>query len=335
MTRSRNTSLLLALILCILAVAGVMIAAVLLAGQKSVLIFMPPPTPTPAADVAPTVAAAAVPTTPTAPPATPLEITVKRVAAAPAPDNVFDAFWEKITAVDVPLVPQQMTSPMLEQQTVASITVQAVRDDQRMVWRLSWPAARPAMLADTNHFPDAAAMMFPMADGAPFTMGAKGQPVRLLHWKAVWQKDVDEGFADLDKLYPNSWTDLYWFAPHPGPVPLKEIIKDPRALQFLPLLAAGNPMSNPARKQPVEELAAEGFGTATTLADSPAHARGVWKDGRWTVVIDRQLAPEDALSARLQSSTQNLVSFAVWDGSAGNRGGRKQYCTWLPMRLEP
>ena len=338
MSRTQNTPLLLALVVCIMVVAGVMIAAVFLAGQKPVVVVMPAAQPAPGVPAAGVVDAGPGSTTPATavqPPARPVEITVARIAAVPALANVYDAAWDKIPQVDVPLLPQQTAAPMLDTATIASVQVQAIRDDKRVAWRLSWAATQPAALSETGHFADAVAIQIPLVDGAPFTMGAKGQPVRLLHWKALWQKDIDFGFQDIAKLYPNSWSDLNWFAPHAGPVPTTQLVKDPKAVQFMPLHAAGNPMAIIDRKQPVEEIAAEGFGTATTVPNSASSARGVWKDGRWTVIIDRPLGPDDPISARLQSAGQNMISFAVWDGSAGNRGGRKHYCAWVPMKVEP
>jgi hypothetical protein len=333
MSRTSNAPLLLTLVVCILAVAGAMIAAVFLAGQKPVVVVVIPQTPT-AAEAAPAgvAAAAAGPATPVA---RPPEVIAARLAAVPALDDVFDSAWAKVAAVDVPLQPQQTAPPMLAVASVQTMTVQAARDDKRIAWRLSWPATQPAATVETGQFSDAVAIQVPMVDGAPFTMGGKGMPVRVLHWKAVWQRDIDKGFQDVQDLYPNSWTDLYWFTPSPGNSRLDKAFQDPRARQYIPALAAGNPMAQFDRKIPLEEIVAEGFGTATHVPDSPSHARGVWKDGRWTVVMDRSLDPKDPLAARLQSAGANVISFAVWDGSSGNRGGQKHYCNWIALKLEP
>jgi len=333
MSRTQNTPLLLALVVCILVVAGMMIAAVFLVGQKPVVVVVSPP-PAPAADALPAAsatagAAAAAPATPAAKPP---EVIAPRVPAVPALNDVFDAAWAKVPSAEVPLQPQQTASPMLAAATIASITVQASRDDKRIAWRLTWPATQPSTSVETGQFADAVAIQIPMVDGAPFTMGGKGMPVRLLHWKAVWQRDIDKGFQDVQDLYPNAWTDMYWFTPSKR---FDQSYNEPAARQYVPALAAGNPMAQFDRKSPLEEVVAEGFGTATHIPDSPSNARGVWKDGRWTVVLDRPLDGNDPLSARIQSAGANLISFAVWDGSAGNRGGRKHYCSWVPLKLEP
>jgi complex iron-sulfur molybdoenzyme family reductase subunit gamma len=98
--------------------------------------------------------------------------------------------------------------------------------------------------------------------------------------------------------------------------------------------AAGNPMANAERKQPLEEITAEGFGSATTVPDSPSSSHGVWKDGVWTIVIDRPVTADDPLVGRLKTASQNLIAFSVWDGSNANRGGRKQHSAWVPLKVE-
>lgn len=333
MSRTHNTPLLLILVVCILVVAGLMIGAVFLVGQKPLVVVVSPPPQATLPELTPAAAAvAAAPAGPAAPAPKAPEVIVTRLDAVPALKDVFDPAWEKVPAAEVPLQPQQTAAPMLASSTIASITVQACRDNQRIAWRIAWPATQPATSVETGQFSDALALQFPMADGAPFTMGGKGKPVRLLHWKALWQHDLDKGFQDVEDLYPNAWTDLYWFTQSKR---LDQSYDNPAARQYVPALAAGNPMARFDRKSPLEEIAAEGFGTATTLPDSPSNARGAWKDGRWTVVVDRPLDAREALAERLQSAGGNLISFAVWDGSAGNRGGRKHYCNWIPLKLEP
>lgn len=269
-------------------------------------------------------------------PAPPMpEVAVARVDAVPSVRDVFDPAWERAAGIAVPLQPQAMTSPTLEKATVSSIRVQALRDSQRIAWRLTWAAAKPSANVDTGRFSDAVAIQLPLDADTPFTMGGPGKPVRLLHWKALWQKDIDEAFQDVQHVHPNYWADFYWFSEGKFPFPIADSFKNPISRQWLIGVQAGNPMSNFKRSAPVEEIVAEGFGTATSLPDSATSARGEWRDGKWTVVLSRALRPDDALTAALQSGKANMISLAVWDGSAENVGGRKHYCTWIPMKVAP
>lgn len=268
--------------------------------------------------------------------APPVEIQVSKVDRAPSTDDPLDAFWEKIAVAEIPLQPQQVAQPALEAGTVPVLRVQSVHDSARYVWRLSWDQPTVADQSDVGEFSDAVAMQFPLADGAPYTMGGPKMPVRMLHWKATWQRDVDHGFQDWAKTHPNSDADLYWFASGEKPYTMDKSFDDARAQQWLIAAAAGNPMADFARKSPIEELTAHGFGSATHVDATPSRGRGVWQDGKWFVVIDRPVDSADPVIERFQANpAQQLIAFAVWDGQADNRGGRKNITNWTPMRIDP
>ena len=116
---------------------------------------------------------------------------------------------------------------------------------------------------------------------------------------------------------------------------MTESFKDPRSKQWMIAASAKNPMANFDRKNPVEELTAHGFGSATHIDKTPSRGRGVWSDGKWYVVINRPIETADPLIVRFNKNpNQQLVAFAVWDGNAANRGGRKNITNWTPMRIE-
>lgn len=337
--RPQNSYLFGALLTAIFVTSAAMVAAVFLAGQRPVVVVVPgapaeppPPVVTAAPPAAPPSPAPAGPPAAAAP--APPTVTVTRIAAAPALDDPFDPAWDRVPAIDLPLQPQQTAPPMLDTATIAEVRVQAARDDRRIVWRLSWNEPAPARQVDVSTFSDAVAMQFAMVDGAPFTMGGPGMPVRVLYWRALWQQDLDAGFQDVYSRYPNAWNDVYWFAAGAPPSHLPAAFGDERARDWLAAYRAGNPMADFERDRPIEELVAEGFGSATHVPDTPSKARGAWRAGRWTVVIDRPFNPADPLIARLGESGA-AVALAVWDGSAGNVGGRKHWCNWVPLRVDP
>lgn len=326
---------------CLLVSALASLAAVLMAVQRPLVVVVQPAgaaiTPVSMTSAA---GQASGPSSPSvAPPAAPpVAVTAVRMAALPALDDPFDPGWAGVTSTRLQLQAQQVAAPMLDAVTIPDLSVQAARDDARIAWRVSWSAPQPATHVETSAFTDALAIQFPLAAGAPFTMGAKGKPVAVLHWKALWQKDIDEGFQDVHDLYPNAHSDMYWFATGAWPFPVAQAFADERSRQWLVGVAAGNPMSRLDRTTPLEEIVAEGFGTVTTVKDSPSRARGQWKDGRWTVVIDRPLSQGDPLAPALQSGPGGpggQIAFAVWDGQGGNVAGRKHYVGWVPFKVEP
>ena len=134
-------------------------------------------------------------------------------------------------------------------------------------------------------------------------------------------------------MHPNYRADFYWFADGDFPSPYATSLDNPQARQFMPAMAAGNPMADPGRERPVEELVAEGFGTATTVRDTISGANGHWKDGRWTVVFDRPLTSDDPIAAAMSAGKADALAFAVWDGTAKNVGGQKHFSNWIPVRL--
>jgi steroid C-25 hydroxylase gamma subunit len=79
----------------------------------------------------------------------------------------------------------------------------------------------------------------------------------------------------------------------------------------------------------------EGLGSTRTLDTELVRAHGVWKEGRWRVVLARALRvnTSDPL-AQLEPGELTGYSVAVWDGAAGERAGVKSYSGhWRELRL--
>ena len=242
--------------------------------------------------------------------------------------------WREVPATHIGLLPQNLTMPAISEVAVAAVDLQAVTDGERIAWRLSWADATGDRALDSGRFCDAAALQFPLAADASYMMGGAGKRVQILHWKALWQRDIDEGFQDVQDLHPNYWTDLYWFSSGHFPQRVPADFADLRAQAWFPARAAGNPISRWDRLEPVEELIAEGFGTLTTQRESASAGRAVWREGRWTLTIVRALETQDPLDAQFSSGSRGSVGVAIWDGAADNVGGRKQYSQWLPFEVQ-
>lgn len=261
-------------------------------------------------------------------------LTTVRATGALADDPYGDA-WRAAPFVLVPMMPQQQTMPTLDTGTIPELVVQSMHDGKDIAWRLSWADTTPDGNVDVGRFTDSVAVQFPLDPGASPTMGHIGGKVQIIHWKALWQKDIDTHFQDVQDLHPNFWSDLYWFAEGKWPFPIPEAFKDPASLQWFVAQQAGNPLAAFSRTTPVEELVAEGFGTLTHQPDSASVARGVHKDGRWAVVIRRPLKTDDPLDAVLTAGTPTQIGFAVWDGSKDNVGGKKHWSNWTPLEIAP
>jgi hypothetical protein len=246
----------------------------------------------------------------------------------------FSPEWDVWPALPLAVTPQIIAMPVLENPVIDQVRVQAVTDGTTILWRLSWLDATPDMNVDAARFTDAAAVQFPLHAEASYMMGDTGRSVQILHWKGVWQKDVDDHFQDVQDLHPNYWTDLYWFADGDFPYPVPSAFADTLSHVWFPAYRAGNPLADFHRREPVEELIAEGYGSLTPQKDSVTRGRGRWRNGRWGVVFARPLRSEDPLDYQFVPGGRGTVSVAVWEGSSGNVGGRKHWSLWFEFVVQ-
>lgn len=225
--------------------------------------------------------------------------------------------WNQVSEQVVPLFPQNITTPSLQQPTVTQLKVRALHNGRWLAVRLEWEDKTKNIHVATDQASDACAMQLPFgkADQTSPFMGNKGAPVTIIHWKAIWQEDSEGRFQKVTDLHPNTWVDTYRFG-----------IQAASDLK--------NPVSWPGRKVPVEELIAEGFGTLTTQINQNASGAGLWKNGKWLVVLTRPLKSGDSQEHVLQPGAETALAFAVWEGGNLNVGARKNYALWTTLILE-
>jgi Ethylbenzene dehydrogenase len=240
------------------------------------------------------------------------------------------SYWAQAPAFKVAVAPQGVTMPALTNATISELEVQAVTDGKEVAFRVSWTDASADWNVDTGRFCDAVALGFPLDEGASPMMGHEGARVQIVYWKALWQKDIDEHFQDVQDVHPNYWYDLYWFAEGAFPYPVPGAFEDPRSHQWFVAKQAGNPMSQFNRTEPVEELVAEGWGTLTHQDQSASRGRGERVGDRWVVVFTRPKVTQDPGDYPIGDEGQMI--FAVWEGSDSNVGGRKHWSGWVPFR---
>lgn len=253
------------------------------------------------------------------------------------PDDLNSPLWNQAPATEVELTPQILTTPRLAQITVSSVSVRSLNDGQRVAFRLEWAdATRDVHATQPDQFRDAAAIMFPVGDYLPnICMGTPDRITNIWHWKADWQEDIDRGFYDVVDAYPNFFKDTYPFVTGQAPFRWPNDFSSDDAKRYSPGVVAGNPMSQPNRVSPVEDMVAAGFGTATHLTAQDVNGRGVWADGRWRAVFVRALEGSGNQSVGLRSVTSIPVAFAVWNGSNQEVGARKQVSAHVTARLTP
>jgi hypothetical protein len=155
-------------------------------------------------------------------------------------------------------------------------------------------------------------------------------------WKAERQADLEPAFQDLEKVYPNLGIDSY---PNPLRGPLEQPHRHSLTLDSAPLFVtawgAGNIVADPTRKAAAEDLRAEGFGTlrARPRPDQSVLSDAVWGTDTYRVVLRRTLAPAGVDAVTLAPGAVVPLAFAVWDGAAGDRDGKKSVTIWQELRL--
>jgi DMSO reductase family type II enzyme heme b subunit len=82
------------------------------------------------------------------------------------------------------------------------------------------------------------------------------------------------------------------------------------------------------RKQPVQDLVAEGPGSIRPAPETRSVGRGTRTPQGWSVVLSRPL-PKG-----LDPGNRTQVAFAVWQGAHQEVGARKMRSVWVPLLLQ-
>jgi hypothetical protein len=249
---------------------------------------------------------------------------VRRRSPVPAGDPADDA-WEAARPILVALAPQRLAPPFAAQAGVRPVLeVAALHDGGELALRIAWADDEADDTNGIDRFGDAVAVQLASGSGQvpPITMGGPGSPVHVLHWRGVWQRDL-EARTGVETLYPHLVRDE---SPD-------DVLPAETAALWYPARAVGNAIAAVERPGPVEELVAEGFGTLTPLAEQRARGGARWADGVWAVTIGIPLERTPA-GEPLAPGSAWPISFALWRGSRGEHGSRKHFGDWATLELE-
>lgn len=261
------------------------------------------------------------------------------------PASPMDDVWSRARPVYVGLTPLWW-----EDNRIEGLIVQAIHNSDELAIRLAWlDPSRDDSAVRQSEFRDAVAIQFSMSSDPPFYMGSSGPGggVNIWMWKADRETNIEEGYQDVDAAFPDRAVDFYpeqdyrpkdmteteW--PH-------ELITKHASL-FITAWGAGNLVADPTLKTPVECLVANGPGTLNGKPAAVQIVRGqaVYERGLWYVQLQRRMElPHDqehdcAADEREFAPGDYLpVSFAVWNGSAGDRDGKKNISIWQKLVIE-
>ncbi len=249
------------------------------------------------------------------------------------PDHPDSGIWHLAPPVNLHLMPLWWRSDRPEE-----VTVRALHSGNEIALLMVWSdethdhtAMRP------QDFRDAAAIEFSLTADPPFfAMGEKGKPVNIWMWKSERQADLEPAFQELEKVYPNLGIDSY---PNLLKSPVEQTHRHALTLEsdksFVTGWGAGNIVSDPQRRSPAEDLSAQGFGTlkARPKLEQNVDAKGVYGESSYRVMFRRTLKGSGKDSVTFQPGATIPVAFAVWNGSAGDRDGKKSVTIWQDLRI--
>jgi len=261
------------------------------------------------------------------------KFTIQAARVKTLPDHPESGVWRLAAPVNLHMMPLWWRTNRPEE-----VTVRAVHDGKELAILMVWQddtndqaALRP------QDFRDAAGVQFSLTADPPFfAMGEKAAPVNIWMWKSERQADLEVAYQDLERAYPNLGIDSY---PNLMRSSVEQPFRHALTLQSDPTFVtgwgAGNIVSDPQRKSPVEDLTARGFGTlqARPRVDQKVDARGVYGSGSYRVMFRRSLNPTGQGAVALRPGSTVPVGFAVWNGSAGDRDGKKSVTIWQELKI--
>lgn len=254
------------------------------------------------------------------PPATPAASQTQLLLSVPyfsqyaahlSPD---DPVWARIQAVAIPITYQVLMIPWGKSDK-GPMQVRAFHNGKTISFRLEWnDSTEDRGGPRVEDLADAAAMMFSLQaeQTSSLMMGFLGR-VNIWHWKANWDQDVWAKAKDAP-----GYADFYPFENDPT---------------FYPALAAGNLRAAQSRATAVEDIVSEGPGSITAKQRQVVRGRGLWHQGRWRVVLQRELVTREADDFHFVPGQKARIAFAAWDGSHGEKGSRKSISEWVWLEL--
>ncbi len=260
-------------------------------------------------------------------------LVARRVAELPSHPDA--GAWGEVVPVALHLMPLWWRGNRPEE-----LTIKAVHDGEELALLLVWSDATwDHTVIRPQDFRDAAAVQFAVdADPPFFAMGQRGSRVNIWMWKSERQADLQPAYQDLDKVYPNLGIDSYPnFLRSPVEQPTRHALTLESDPTYVTAWGAGNVVSDPTGERSVEDLTAEGFGTlrARPMSDLAVHSSGIYSTGSYRVLFRRSLAGSGGDTASLRPGRKAAVAFAVWDGSAGDRDGKKSVTIWQELVIAP
>lgn len=254
------------------------------------------------------------------------------------PKGPEDPVWDTINSIELPLAGQIIAKPRLWMPSVDSIKVKSFFNAQYIVFLLEWDD-------NTNEqdetYSDSVALQFPTAipEGSQkpyFAMGGSGKSVTIWQWRAYdelrknAEKDLAEtgggetatdGGTSVDEADVDASGESESI---PGAEHTEVAEGETKIPQFVEFAK-------------IKEMNAKGFKNVTVQPSASQHTKslGVWKNGKWKVMVASPIATNDKkLDIQFEAGKLIPYALAVWDGSNQEVGGLKSISSWYYLNLE-
>jgi DMSO reductase family type II enzyme heme b subunit len=224
------------------------------------------------------------------------------------PNDPNDPRWKDTPFLAVPLAGQALAKPRWQNPSVDAVTVRAYYNDAAIAFLLEWDDRFKNVEHKPGPDPDLKESTYPRID--------------LRRERAETLRDAIR--LQFPVTIPPGPERPHFFLGNPGkPVALWHWQAD----------------LNEAGKSAVVKELAEGFQNPVKAQADTAQdvtGRGLWKDGRWRVVMVRSLVPKDR-GKDVTFEVGRLIPFAVqaWDGANGEKGLMMSLSSWNYVALAP
>ena len=123
-------------------------------------------------------------------------------------------FWKRAPAVTVSTQPQTIANPQNPSPAIGELSVRAAHNGQWLAYLIEWADPTKSDRIVVDQFGDQVAVEMPVkfapGDSPNPMMGAPGERVNIMQWRAAFQHDIDTNAVDGPKptdLYPDmQWT---------------------------------------------------------------------------------------------------------------------------------
>ena len=255
----------------------------------------------------------------------PDHVIARRVEGTLPRTDPFAAAWEDLPEHEASLAPQVVATPTLTTGSVDRVRVRALHDGSWIAIRLEWTDATDDHNVTTSTFSDACAFQLPHARGAQPSpmMGNEGAPVDIVYFRASWATEDNMG-----ELYPNM-PPIY----HPPEAAAEGEARTAMEAQYQVALSAHNPTVDRPEGASVVAFSAAGYGTLSPGEGGFAvDGGGTYRDGHWYAVLAREIG--DTSASVVAPGQRTSIAFAIWNGSNGEVGSRKNRSGWVDLEIE-